>query len=247
MDQLMSELTKLRVALTTRIQAIMRDSSATGIFKGRILQTHLLHKARLRIGFERNSCLATADVGFNASGSISEYEINQATLTIAHAMVNPCITRFQIQITDYVDWDVDRFAEMAKEYVNSATKGLRDLLLQTITSSAQDLNLERVESQYHQHFFCKGMRLQDPMVTSASYKSAEVQEWLAALSATEFFWNAITAASALDLFKAGALANTRVVQELQGSGRPVMVLTNGHSIRVISQSRFKASAYTEVQ
>ncbi|KAG2079126.1 hypothetical protein BDR04DRAFT_1112430 [Suillus decipiens] len=104
MDQLMSESTKLRAALTTRIRAIMRDSSATGIFKGEILQTHLLHKARLRIGFELNSCLATADIGSNASGSISNYKINQAALTIAHAMVNPY----------YVDWDVDRLAEMAK-------------------------------------------------------------------------------------------------------------------------------------
>ncbi|KAG1883109.1 hypothetical protein F4604DRAFT_1921006 [Suillus subluteus] len=234
MDQLMSESTKLRAALNTRIRAIMRDSSATGIFKGGILQTHFLHKARLRIGFELDSCLATADVGFNASGSISDYEINRAALTIAHAMVNPY----------YVDLDVDRFAEMAKvsppnrdgsvlntdqqqkyfapaiigkisvpativdrqgkiltiylphilspsriEYVNSATKGLRDLLLQTIMSSAQDQSWRSQGFVVPEEggefgagriaispafFMQRHERLQDPMVTSASYKSAEV-------------------------------------------------------------------------
>ncbi|KAG2335981.1 hypothetical protein BDR05DRAFT_897390, partial [Suillus weaverae] len=49
-------------------------------------------------------------------------------------------------------------------------------------------------------------RIQDPLVTSASYSIAEVQVWLAALSTTEFFWNAITAAVAPDLFQAGSAA-----------------------------------------
>ncbi|KAG2067042.1 hypothetical protein BDR04DRAFT_1028585, partial [Suillus decipiens] len=68
-------------------------------------------------------------------------------------------------------------------------------------------------------FMQRHERLQDPMVTSASYKSVEVQEWLAALSATEFFWNAITATSAPDLFEAGTSAITQVVQELQDSDK----------------------------
>ncbi|KAG1794917.1 uncharacterized protein HD556DRAFT_1442707 [Suillus plorans] len=278
MDQQMSQSIKLRAALTTRIKEIMGKSSATGIFRGGILQTHLLHKARLRIGHELDSCLATRDVNFHASASISEYEINRAALTVAHAMVNPY----------YVDWDVDRFAEMAKvstpksdgplantnqlpkyfsaamigkisvpativdrqgkiltiylpnilsssrvEYVNSATKGLRTLLLETITSSTQqswrsqgfvvpegggEFGAGRVTVS-PAYFMQRHERLEDPMVTSASYKSVEVQEWLAALSATESFWNAITAVSAPDLFEAGTLAITRIIEELQGSDR----------------------------
>ncbi|KAG0703425.1 hypothetical protein DFH29DRAFT_874531 [Suillus ampliporus] len=258
MDQLMSESTKLRAALTTRIKEIMGKSSATGIFKGGVLQNHLLHKARLRIGYELDSCLATPDVTFHASGSISEYEINRAALTVAHAMVNPY----------YVDWDVDRLAEMAKvsapksdgplsntdqlpKYFSAAsigkisvpativdrqgsTKGLRTVLLETITSSAEkswrsqgfvvpegggEFGAGRITVS-PAYFMQRHERLQDPMVTSASYRSVEVQEWLAALSATESFWNAITAVSAPDLFEAGTLAITRVIQELQGSASP---------------------------
>ncbi|KAG1790472.1 uncharacterized protein HD556DRAFT_1310675 [Suillus plorans] len=256
MDQQMSQSIKLRAALTTRIKEIMGKSSATGIFRGGILQTHLLHKARLRIGHELDSCLATRDVNFHASASISEYEINRAALTVAHAMVNPY----------YVDWDVDRFAEMAKvstpksdgplantnqlpKYFSAAmigkisapativdrqaTKGLRTLLLETITSSTQqswrsqgfvvpegggEFGAGRVTVS-PAYFMQRHERLEDPMVTSASYKSVEVQEWLAALSATESFWNAITAVSAPDLFEAGTLAITRIIEELQGSDR----------------------------
>jgi len=74
-------------------------------------------------------------------------------------------------------------------------------------------------------------RLQDSMVTSASYGSVEVQHWLSALSTTEFFWNAITAASAPDLFEAGATAISRIVQGLQESDKPVSVpISNWPSI-----------------
>jgi hypothetical protein len=44
---------------------------------------------RQRIGIELKHCLATTDVQSNCN-LISEYEINQAALTISHAMVNPC-------------------------------------------------------------------------------------------------------------------------------------------------------------
>ncbi|KAG2072047.1 hypothetical protein BDR04DRAFT_1117271 [Suillus decipiens] len=227
MDQLMSESTKLRVALTTRIRAIMRDSSATGIFKGEILQTHLLHKARLRIGFELNSCLATADIGSNVSGSILDYEINWAALTIAHAMVNPY----------YMDWDVDRFAEMAKVSQLNRNGSVLNTDQQQKYLLATMIGKISVPATIKQSWQSQGFivpeeggefgagritvspaffmqrheRLQDPMVTSASYKSVEVQEWLATLSAIEFFWNVITTALAPDLFEAGASAITQVV------------------------------------
>jgi hypothetical protein len=59
-------------------------------------------------------------------------------------------------------------------------------------------------------------RLQDPIVASSSYSNVEVQEWLAALSTTEFFWNAITAAVAPDLFAAGAHTISKLNEEVQG-------------------------------
>jgi hypothetical protein len=46
MDQLNDESIKLRVALTTQIREIVGDSAATGVIKGKIVQTHLLNKAR---------------------------------------------------------------------------------------------------------------------------------------------------------------------------------------------------------
>ena len=60
-------------------------------------------------------------------------------------------------------------------------------------------------------------RLQDPLVTSSSYASKEVQAWLAALSTTESLWNAITAASMPDLFQAGSAAMSKVLQEVSSS------------------------------
>ncbi|KAG2355374.1 hypothetical protein BDR07DRAFT_1493293 [Suillus spraguei] len=56
------------------------------------------------------------------------------------------------------------------------------------------------------YFMQRQERIQDPLVTSAAYSSAEVQAWLSALATTEFFWNAITAAVAPDLFQAGSAA-----------------------------------------
>jgi hypothetical protein len=50
-------------------------------------------------------------------------------------------------------------------------------------------------------------------VTSASYSSPEVQQWLAAMAPTEYFWNSITAAVAPDLFDAGLSAISEAVQE----------------------------------
>lgn len=51
-------------------------------------------------------------------------------------------------------------------------------------------------------------------MTSSSYASAEVQAWLSAMTVTESFWNAITAASAPDLFEVGSSAMSKVLQEV---------------------------------
>ncbi|KAG1729647.1 uncharacterized protein EDB91DRAFT_1059927, partial [Suillus paluster] len=70
------------------------------------------------------------------------------------------------------------------------------------------------------YFMQRHERIQDPLVTSASYSSAEVQEWLAALLTTEYFWNAITAASAPGLFEAGSTAISEVVQQVRRASKP---------------------------
>lgn len=56
----------------------------------------------------------------------------------------------------------------------------------------------------------------DPLVTSATYSSEPVQKWLEVMSSTEYFWNAITAVIAPDLFRAGCAA----LPKLLGQTRP---------------------------
>ncbi|OAX31579.1 hypothetical protein K503DRAFT_787747, partial [Rhizopogon vinicolor AM-OR11-026] len=86
MDDMDGESTKLRASLTSKIREILRDSSVHRVLKEGVIQPLILHKARL------------------SNLSISGYEIQQAALIIAHAMVNPY----------YIEWDVDRYAEMIK-------------------------------------------------------------------------------------------------------------------------------------
>ena len=58
-------------------------------------------------------------------------------------------------------------------------------------------------------------RLVDPLVTSASYSSDSVQNWLADMSNSEYFWNAITATIAPKLFKAGGHSISKVSSQTQ--------------------------------
>lgn len=151
-----------------------------------------------------------------------------------------------------------------EDYVNYATKGLRNFLLQTIptpsttkkpwrsegfavpeeggefgagrvtVSPAYFMQRLEVFGQVQFTFFWLILiqRLQDPIVASASYSCVEVQEWLAALSTTEFFWNAITAAVAPDLFAAGANTISKVneVQGLIKSARVCQALSQWPSV-----------------
>ncbi|KAG1884759.1 hypothetical protein F4604DRAFT_1919274 [Suillus subluteus] len=105
MDNLKSRTTELSATLGRRVAEIMGNSSELGVLKEGSIETELLHKARMRIAVQLRRCLESSGDNLTFDdGSISEYGINQATLTIAHAMVNPI----------NIDWDVDRYADKAK-------------------------------------------------------------------------------------------------------------------------------------
>jgi hypothetical protein len=55
----------------------------------------------------------------------------------------------------------------------------------------------------------------DPLVTSQSYQTEKVQNWLTALTTSEVLWNAITAVVAPDLFQAGVSAFSEVIKKVQ--------------------------------
>lgn len=126
----------------------------------------------------------------------------------------------------------------------SPTPQLQMLLgdLQGFAYPMVEAHLEQAESPYLLHISCRGkryvfllspdfffflsllkmnltQRMQDPLVTSASYSSAEIQAWLAALSTTEFFWNAITNAVAPELFKAGAAAISGALNKVRSNSK----------------------------
>jgi hypothetical protein len=61
------------------------------------------------------------------------------------------------------------------------------------------------------------------LVVSASYSQDLVQKWLEAMSNTEFFWNAITAVVAPELFETGYLAISEVLNQTQQPKRPVPI------------------------
>ncbi|KAG2111727.1 uncharacterized protein F5147DRAFT_651354 [Suillus discolor] len=188
MDNLKSKTTELVAALTRRVGEIIGNSTELGVLQ-------------------------------------DEYEITRATLTIAHAMVNPI----------NIDWDVDRYAEKVKlsppnldglpsaetdrlkkffpeEHVNHITVGLRDTLLKSLTNKntwrdegymvpdgGGEFGAGRI-TVVPAYFMQRQERLMDLLVTSESYKSKKVQQWMAALTISEVLWNAITAMVAPDLF-----------------------------------------------
>ncbi|KAG1841756.1 hypothetical protein F4604DRAFT_1690247 [Suillus subluteus] len=102
MDNLKSRTTELSATLGRRVAEIMGNSSELGVLKEGSIETELLHKARMRIAVQLRQCLESSGDNLTFDdGSISEYEIDWAALTIAHAMVNPI----------NIDWDVDRQAQ----------------------------------------------------------------------------------------------------------------------------------------
>ncbi|KAG0694117.1 hypothetical protein DFH29DRAFT_880933, partial [Suillus ampliporus] len=274
---LKSQASEVREALSSRISKILGSSSEMGVLKDGQVVTKLLHKARMRISVHLQICLATPDDTTFTDTSISEYEIDRAALTIAHAMVNPI----------NVDWDVDRYADRVKlsppnrdgsatseperlkkyfseavlgkistpativdrhgrilmvylpnilsparlEYVNNATSGLQNSLLDTLPPISDQKKSWRDDgfvvpegggefgagriTVSPAYFMQRQERLIDPLVTSESYNSKEVQKWLEALTTSELLWNSITAAVAPELFESGTSVFSKVVKEVR--------------------------------
>lgn len=61
------------------------------------------------------------------------------------------------------------------------------------------------------------------MVVSATYSQDSVQTWLDTMSSAEFFWNAITAVVAPELFQTGYHAISEVLTQTQLPKKPVPV------------------------
>ncbi|KAG1845638.1 hypothetical protein F4604DRAFT_1688621 [Suillus subluteus] len=258
-QNLKSQASEVREALSSRISKILGNSSEMGVLKDGQVVTKLLHKARMRISVHLQICLATPDHTTFTDTSISEYEIDRAALTIAHAMVNPI----------NVDWDVDRYADRVNlsqpnrdgsatseperlkkyfpeavlgkistpatlvdrhgrilmvylpnilspsrlDYINNATSSLWDSLLDTLPPIS-----DQKKSWRDDGFVLPeggGEFGADPLVTSESYNSKKVQQWLGALTTSELLWNSITAAVAPDLFESGFSAFSKVVKEVR--------------------------------
>ncbi|KAG1721505.1 uncharacterized protein EDB91DRAFT_1256484 [Suillus paluster] len=276
-ENLKSQASEVREALSSRISKILGNSSEMGVLKDGQVVTKLLHKARMRISVHLQICLATLDHTTFTDTSISEYEIDRAALTIAHAIVNPI----------NVDWDVDRYADRVNlsqpnrdgsatseperlkkyfpeavlgkistpatlvdrhgrilmvylpnilspsrlDYINNATSSLRDSLLDTLPPISDQKKSWRDDgfvlpegggefgagriTVSPAYFMQRQERLIDPLVTSESYNSKKVQQWLGALTTSELLWNSITAAVAPDLFESGSSAFSKVVKEVQ--------------------------------
>lgn len=66
-------------------------------------------------------------------------------------------------------------------------------------------------------------RLVDPLVTSASYSSDSVQNWLVDMSNSEYFWNAITVTIAPQLYQAGSDSISKVSSQTWQSRKSVSV------------------------
>ncbi|KAG1901251.1 uncharacterized protein F5891DRAFT_979778 [Suillus fuscotomentosus] len=277
MNQVKRQTTEVLASLDRRTREIMGNSSELGVLKDGQVQTELLHKARMRIAVQLQQCLAspgdTLNFGYT---SISEYEIDWAALTIAHAMVNPI----------NVNWDVDRYTDKVNlsqpnrdgsataeperlkkffpeavlgkisvpativdrhgkilvvhlpdiltasriEHLNHITGGLRESLLKTV--DPKDVNKCWRDDGYMvlaeggefgagritvapAYFMQRRERRVDPLVTSESYKSEKVQQWLAALTTSEVLWNVITGVVAPDLFQASNSAFSQAIKEPQ--------------------------------
>jgi hypothetical protein len=125
----------------------MKEASAVSVFKDGVLQSCRLQKARcasfiplswqlanryrMRVRLRLNACLTAwpteqeGETG-NSPGAVTEDEITRAALTIAFAMLNPRMfvisslnESIDIHETGYVAWDVERYADMAKNGVES--------------------------------------------------------------------------------------------------------------------------------
>ncbi|OAX34287.1 hypothetical protein K503DRAFT_785883 [Rhizopogon vinicolor AM-OR11-026] len=156
----------------------------------------------------------------NSPGVVTEDEITHAALTIAFAMLNPrtfMISSLNESIdickTGYVAWDVEWYADMAKN--GRESKQHEKLRKYFLVSPLGKISVPTTIVDNHGKILVwylpdimspECIRLQDPLVTSASYSTKKVQDWLDVMSSMEFFWHAVTGAIAPDLFEAGSVA-----------------------------------------
>ncbi|KAG2335325.1 hypothetical protein BDR05DRAFT_1006942 [Suillus weaverae] len=117
------------------------------------------------------------------------------------------------------------------EHVNNITASLWDCLLKSLPLSSDNKKSWRDDGYMvpegggefgagritvaPAYFMQRHERLIDPLVTSQSYTSEKVQQWLAALTTSEVLWNAITTTVAPDLFQAGVTAFSEIIQEVR--------------------------------
>ncbi|KAG1743676.1 uncharacterized protein EDB91DRAFT_1081059 [Suillus paluster] len=225
-ENLKSQASEVREALSSRISKILGNSSEMGVLKDGQVVTKLLHKARMRISVHLQICLATPDHTTFTDTSISEYEIDRAALTIAHAMVNPrstCLNRIgmgQQPLNRKGSRSTSLRQCSAKFQLRpplwtgmAESRCLRDSLLDTLPPIS-----DQKKSWRDDGFVLPeggGEFGADPLVMSESYNSKKVQQWLGALTTSELLWNSITAAVAPDLFESGSSAFSKVVKEVR--------------------------------
>ncbi|KAG1819829.1 uncharacterized protein BJ212DRAFT_1298236 [Suillus subaureus] len=233
MDNLKSKTTELVVALTRRVGEIMGNSSELGVLQDGRVETELLHKARMRIAVQLWQCLESLadNLTFN-DGSISEYEITQATLTIAHAMVNPNrlkkffpeVALSKISVPTTV---IDRYRKFlvvylpniltpsCLEHVNHITVGLRDTLLKSLTNKDTWRDEGYMVPDGGGEFGAGRITVVPAyFMQRQEILSGKVQQWMAALTTSGVLWNAITAVVAPDLFQASISAFSEVIKEV---------------------------------
>lgn len=66
----------------------------------------------MRISIELSDCLALDSETTDCANSVSNYEIERAALTIAHAMVNPCEYEFCKRLKSYPNNPMERLSGM---------------------------------------------------------------------------------------------------------------------------------------
>ncbi|KAG1763081.1 hypothetical protein EDD22DRAFT_846611 [Suillus occidentalis] len=237
---------KLHQLLSSKIDEIMKlDPSAPPVFKDGVLQSHLLQKTRSsepKTDYDRPTF------------SISDYEIERAALTIAHAISNPYRYADMVKCSPVQTKGSKQHAKLQK-YFGRTKIGkigepativdchgkilvwfLPDILSPChITFSLEQFLVDRMLTENHPgvhmasvyqregeylwqdvvtvspgYFMQRRERLVDPLVTSVSYSSDSVQNWLVDMSNSEYFWNAITATIAPKLYQAGGDSISKV-------------------------------------
>ncbi|KAG2111108.1 hypothetical protein DEU56DRAFT_762241 [Suillus clintonianus] len=211
MDSLGPESRNLHALLSSEIKQIMKEASAVPVFKGGVLQYHLLQKARQPSGVPSTQKEKLRKYfPMTVLGRISE----PAMIVDNHGKI--------------LVWYLPNILSGSRvDLMNTATMDLRGYLLKSIPVGKSDKKPSWRSEGFRvpegggtfgagrltvspAYFMQRRERLQDPLVTSASYSSNSVQQWLKVISGTELFFNAITAFIAPELFEAGLAAASKV-------------------------------------